>query len=402
MIAAVVALLALNVVVIVILAVALLKGQSPQIISKLSQIEKDQQRIITEVKDEIARNRNEINDNARKDRYEITGSLEMIREAVHKNLESLRIENTKKLDEMRLTVDEKLHDTLEKRLGEKFNIVSKHLESVQQGLGEMRSLAAGVGDLKKVLTNVKTRGVWGEVSLAMLLEQVLTPGQYESNVRTKSKSNDLVEFAIKLPGKSGKMDDFIWLPLDAKFPQEDYQRLIAAQEAGNKDEADLCFKALEVRIKGEAKDIRDKYIDPPRTTDFAIMFLPIEGLYAEVLRRPGLSEILQREYRVIVAGPTTLAALLNSLQMGFRTLAVEKRSSEVWQLLGVVKAEFSRFGDILEKTKDKLDQASKTIDLASSKTRTIQTKLNKVESLPEGSDAAVPLPAAESVLQDED
>jgi len=366
------------------------RNKAPLFDDKFSSLEKNQERTISAVKDEIARNRNELGDNARKDREELAKTLEL-----------LRSENSKKLEEMRLTVDEKLHDTLEKRLGEKFNIVSKHLESVQQGLGEMRSLASGVGDLKKVLTNVKTRGIWGEVSLNMLLEQILTPGQYEANVRTKDKSNDTVEFAIKLPGRSGDKDAFIWLPIDAKFPQEDYQRLIAAQDAGNKEEADICIKALETRIKGEAKDIRDKYLDPPQTTDFAIMFLPIEGLYAEVLRRPGLTDTLQREYRVVVAGPTTLAALLNSLQMGFRTLAVEKRSSEVWQILSIVKQEFFKFGDILDKTREKLDQAAKTIDLASSKTRTIQTKLNKVESLPDNSGIDISLPVVDQLSSDE-
>jgi DNA recombination protein RmuC len=377
------------------------RKKSPLLDDKFLNLEKNQQRVIDTVKDEIARNRNELSDNSRKDREELTRTLDTIRDAVSKSLELLRNENSQKLEQMRLTVDEKLHETLEKRLGEKFNIVSKHLESVQQGLGEMRSLASGVGDLKKVLTNVKTRGIWGEVSLNMLLEQILTPQQYEANVRTKQKSNDAVEFAIKLPGKTGEKNDFIWLPIDAKFPQEDYLRLIAAQDAGNKEEAESCVKALETRIKGEAKDIRDKYLDPPHTTDFAIMFLPIEGLYAEVLRRPTLAEILQRDFRVVIAGPTTLAALLNSLQMGFRTLAVEKRSSEVWQVLSVVKQEFAKFGDILEKTKEKLDQASKTIDLASSKTRTIQSKLNKAESLPDHSGIDIALPAADLSNNDE-
>jgi len=376
------------------------RKKSPLFEDKFSGLEKNLQQIIVAVKDEISRNRNELSDNSRKDREELAKTLDTIREAVSKNLESLRNENSKKLEEMRLTVDEKLHETLEKRLGEKFNIVSKHLESVQQGLGEMRSLASGVGDLKKVLTNVKTRGIWGEVSLNMLLEQILTPQQYEANVRTKQKSNDAVEFAIKLPGKTGEKSDFIWLPIDAKFPQEDYQRLIAAQDAGNKEEAESCVKALEARIKGEAKDIRDKYLDPPHTTDFAIMFLPIEGLYAEVLRRPSLAEILQRDFRVVIAGPTTLAALLNSLQMGFRTLAVEKRSSEVWQVLSIVKQEFAKFGDILDKTKEKLDQAAKTIDLASSKTRTIQSKLNKAESLPDNSGIDIALPVADGQNED--
>jgi DNA recombination protein RmuC len=247
----------------------------------------------------------------------------------------------------------------------------------------MRSLATGVGDLKKVLTNVKTRGTWGEIRLSHILEQILTPDQYEINVATKKNSNDRVEFAIKLPGQDTDRDKIIWLPIDAKFPQEDYQRLLDAQEAADKEQAEKSVKNLEARIKAEARHIKEKYLDPPNTTDFGIMFLPVEGLYAEVLRRPGLCDTLQREYRIVITGPTTLAALLNSLQMGFRTLAIEKRSSEVWELLGAVKTQFSKFGDVLAKTKKKLQEASNTIDKAEVRTRAIERKLSKVQEIPQ-------------------
>ena len=268
--------------------------------------------------------------------------LEAMRQTIETQLRAIQEDNTKKLEQMRATVDEKLQSTLEKRLGESFKQVSERLEQVYRGLGEMRSLAVGVGDLKKVLTNVKTRGTWGEIRLSHILEQILTPDQYDVNVATKKNSNDRVEFAIKLPGQDSDKQTVVWLPIDSKFPQEDYQRLLDAQEAADKEQSEKSIKSLEGRIKAEAKYIKEKYIDPPYTTDFGIMFLPVEGLYAEVLRQPGLCDILQREYRIVVTGPTTLAALLNSLQMGFRTLAIEKRSSEVWELLGVVKTEFGK------------------------------------------------------------
>ncbi len=306
--------------------------------------------------------------------------FEALRHAVERRLQDLQADNSRKLDEMRATVDEKLHDTLEKRLGESFRQVSDRLEQVYRGLGEMRSLAVGVGDLKKVLTNVKTRGTWGEIRLGAILEQILTPDQYDVNVATRKGSGERVEFAVRLPGQD--TSGTVWLPIDAKFPQEDYQRLVDAQEASDREQADKSLRSLEMRIKGEAKHIREKYIDPPHTTDFGIMFLPVEGLYAEVLRRPGLCDFLQREYRVVVTGPTTLAALLNSLQMGFRTLAVEKRSSEVWQLLGAVKAEFGKFGEVLAKTKKKLQEASNTIDSAQVRTRVITRKLRKIQDTP--------------------
>jgi DNA recombination protein RmuC len=313
--------------------------------------------------------------------------LERLREAVEERLKLLQADNNRQLEVMRATVDEKLHATLETRLGESFRLVSERLELVHKGLGEMQTLASGVGDLKRVLTNVKTRGIWGEIHLATLLEQILTSEQYASNVATKPGSGDRVEFAVRLPGR-GQKDSIVWLPIDAKFPQEDYQRLLDAQDQANPVLAEEAAKALETRVKTEAKAVREKYIDPPHTTDFAVLFLPVEGLYAEVLRRPGLSDTLLRDYRVVVTGPTTLAALLNSLQMGFKTLAVEKRSSEVWALLGAVKTEFGRFGEMLDKTQKKLQEASNSIETAAQKSRTIERKLRTVQELPAAEAAA--------------
>jgi DNA recombination protein RmuC len=311
------------------------------------------------------------------------GGFEKLRETVEARLKSLQEENVAKLEQMRATVDEKLHATLEQRLGESFKLVSERLELVHKGLGEMRGLAAGVGDLKRVLTNVKTRGTFGEIQLGALLEQVLAPEQYSANVATRPGSSERVEFAIRLPGREAA-GQAVWLPLDAKFPQEDYLRLVDAQEQGNPEGVIEAGKQLERQVKLMAATIRDKYLEPPHTTDFGIMFLPTEGLYAEVIRRPGLCETLQGDCRVIVAGPTTLAALLNSLQLGFRTLAIEKRSSEVWKLLGAVKTEFGKFGDILDKTKKKLDEASSSIDTASVRTRAIERKLRDVVAVPAG------------------
>lgn len=309
------------------------------------------------------------------------GKMEKVRETIEKRLESIQKDNGEKLEKMRETVDEKLHATLEKRLGESFKQVSDRLDQVHKGLGEMQTLATGVGDLKKVLQNVKTRGTWGEVQLGSLLDQFMTPEQYEKNVATKKGSNDRVEFAIKIPSRDEKVKN-LWLPIDAKFPLEDFQSLIDAEEKSDVVLVDKLSKALEVRIKSEAKDIKEKYLDPPYTTDFGILFLPIESLYAEVLRRPGLADTLQRDYKVIITGPTTIAAILNSLQMGFRTLAIEKRSSEVWEVLATVKKEFVTFGDILDKTHKKLEEAASTIEKASSKSRTIERKLGKVQELP--------------------
>ena len=313
---------------------------------------------------------------------------EALRSAVETRLKELQSGNEAKLDEMRRTVDEKLHATLEQRLGESFKLVSERLEQVHRGLGEMQSLATGVGDLKRVLTNVKTRGGWGEVQLETLLEQLLTPEQYGRGVKTRPGSEGLVDFAVKLPGRDGQGAP-VWLPLDAKFPREDYERLIDAAERGDVPAIETAGKALELAVKAQAKSIRDKYVEPPHTTDFALMFLPTEGLYAEVLRRPGLADLLQREYRVTIAGPTTLSALLNSLQMGFRTLAIEKRSSEVWKVLGAVKTEFGKFGEVLDKVSEKLDQAQKQIEQTGVRSRAIQRQLREVEALPE--ETAAPL-----------
>ncbi len=307
--------------------------------------------------------------------------LDRMRDTIEEKLKHLQEDNSKKLDQMRATVDERLSSTLEQRLGESFRLVSERLEMVHKGLGEMQTLASGVGDLKKVLTNVKSRGTWGEIQLGNILEQILTPEQYSKNVATIKDSSERVEFAVKLPGKDERNGEAVWLPIDSKFPQEDYQRLLDAQENGNPVKAEEAAKAMELKVKSFARDIRDKYISPPWTTDFGIMFLPTEGLYAEILRRPGLCDCLQREYRIVIAGPTTLIALLNSLQMGFRTLAIEKRSSEVWSLLGAVKTEFGKFGDILDKTRKKLQEASNTIEDAARKSRSIGRKLKNVQEL---------------------
>ena len=294
---------------------------------------------------------------------------------LQEGLVRLQNDNEKKLDQMRQTVDEKLNVTLDRRLADSFNIINQRLQSVYEGLGEMKNLASGVGDLKKVLTNVKTRGIWGEVQLGNLLEQMLTPEQYARQVQLDNSSNEKVDFAVKLPGKDG---DVVYLPIDAKFPIEDYQRLCDASDKGDQTEIEVCLKALEKRIKEEAKSIKEKYIRSPKTTDFAVMYLSIEGLYAEVLRRPGLAEFLQRDYKINVCGPTTLTSLLNSLQMGFRTLAIEKRSSEVWALLGAVKQEFGKFVDLLAKTQKKLNEVSNTIENATKKSRTIERKLKNI------------------------
>jgi DNA recombination protein RmuC len=311
--------------------------------------------------------------------------LDRMRQTLEEKMKLLQDDNNQKLEQMRLTVDEKLHATLEKRLGESFQLVSERLELVHKGIGEMQTLASGVGDLKKVLTNVKTRGIWGELQLGNLLEQVLSPEQYALNVCTVQGSSERVEFAIKLPGLNQGYGE-VWLPIDAKFPQEDYLRLIEASEKGLADQVEEAGRQLEKRIKLEAQHIRDKYLDPPHTTDFGIMFLPTESLYAEVVKRPGLMFSLQNEFRVIVTGPNTMIALLNSLAVGFRTLVIEKRSSEVWELLGVVKTEFGKFGDVLEKTKKKLDEASNTIDIASRRSRSIERRLREVQELPVSGD----------------
>ncbi|NKF20742.1 DNA recombination protein RmuC [Solimonas marina] len=310
-----------------------------------------------------------------------TQAAEKLRGHVEESLKTLRTENADKLEQMRRTVDEKLHETLERRLGESFKLVSERLEQVHKGLGEMQTLASGVGDLKRVLSNVKTRGGWGEVQLESILEQIFTPEQFAKQVATKPRSAEKVDCAIRLPGR-GDGDSTVWLPIDAKFPIEDYERLVDAQERADLDAIKTCSAQLERAVRLQAKSISDKYIAPPDTTDFAVLFLPTEGLYAELVRRPGIVEGLQREHRIVLAGPTTLTALLNSLQMGFRTLAIEQRSSEVWRVLGAVKTEFGKFGDVLDKVSQKLKQAQDQIDQTGVRSRVITRRLRDVEALP--------------------
>lgn len=306
--------------------------------------------------------------------------LENVRKTVEEKLTQIQKENSEKLEQMRVTVDEKLHKTLEQRLGESFKLVNDRLESVYKGLGEMQTLAQGVGDLKKVFTNVKSRGYWGEIQLSNILDQFLTKDQYVVNKNTIPNSKEFVEFAIKLPGKND--NEYVFLPVDSKFPIEDFQKLIEAEDQGNIDLINENRKKLLSAVSKFAKDIHDKYIEPPYTTDFGIMFLPTESLYCEVLKNSTICEEISQKYRVVISGPTTFIALLNSLQMGFRTLAIEKHSSEVWKLLGTVKSEFAKFGDLLDKTNKKLQEISNTMVLASRKTRTIETKLKNVDALP--------------------
>ena len=308
--------------------------------------------------------------------------IEKLRSTIDAQLKHLQESNEKKLDQMRETVDEKLQSTLEKRLGESFKLVSERLEAVQHGLGEMQNLATGVGDLKRVLTNVKARGTWGEYQLGALLEQILTPDQYDKNVRTRANSQESVEYAIRLPGRDDDPGSCVWMPIDSKFPQEDYLRLVEAADAADMDAVQKATAALLRSVHSSAKEIRDKYLNPPETTDFAIMFLPTEGLYAEVLRQPGQVEKIQQDYRIVVAGPTTLSAILSSLRIGFRTLAIEKRSSEVWKVLAAVKTEFGKFGDVLSKVKRQLNTASNTIEQTGMRTRAMERKLRTVEELP--------------------
>lgn len=314
--------------------------------------------------------------------------LEQLRQSVQQGLSSIRQDNDRQLTEMRRTVDEKLTQSLDKRLNDSFAQVSQRLEQVYKGLGEMQTLASGVGDLKKVLTGVKTRGNWGEMQLSALMQQLMAPGQYDENVAVVPHSAERVEFAVRLPGRNGEIT---YLAIDSKFPQEDYLRLTDASQQMDKEAVDAARKALTQRIKTEAKRISSKYIAPPYTTDFAVMFLPVEGLYAEVVQTAGLTEVLQAEYRVVVAGPSTFSALLNALQMGFRTLAIEQRSGEVWKLLGAVKNDFGKFSETLEKTRQRLQQASESIDTAYTRTRSIQRRLGAVETLgldePDGEDA---------------
>jgi DNA recombination protein RmuC len=358
------------------------------------------ERLTARLEEKMAVMNEAINKNARDNREDLSKSLKDFQVAFAQNVKDFNdlqrqkfdamatrqdelVKSTEeKLEKMRETVDEKLHKTLEDRLGQSFKLVSERLEAVQKGLGEMQTLANGVGDLKRVLTNVKTRGILGEIQLGNILEQIMAPEQYEANVKTKVGSGDHVEYAIKLPGKddSGKT---VYLPIDAKFPQEDYLRLQAAFELGDKTAIDFETRKMVQAIKKSARDIRDKYIDPPNTTDFGILFLPVEGLYAEVVRQPELLAVLQNEFKVIVTGPTTLAAMLNSLQMGFRTLAIQKRSSEVWQVLGAVKTEFGKFGEVLEKARKKINEADRELDsLVGTRTRIMMSKLKNVTELP--------------------
>src|SRR6266566_2473510 len=340
------------------------------------------------LRDEFSRNREEGASAAKSQREELGKSLEGVRAIVDVRLKELQQDNAKQIDKMRATVDEKLQGTLEKRLGESFKLVSERLEQVHKGLGAMQQLASDVGGLQKVLSNVKMRGGWGEVQLGNLLEQVLTADQFARNVKTRDEGGEHVDFAIKLPGDENGAP--VWLPIDAKFPTEDYQRLLAAQDKGDVVAIDDAMRSLETQLKKSAKDICQKYINPPRTTDFALMFLPTEGLYAEAIRRVGLVEQVQRDCRVIFAGPTTLAALLNSLQMGFRTLAIQERSSEVWNLLAAVKTEFGKFGGVLDGVKKKLQEASNKIDEVDIRSRAITKKLRAVEELPSNPQPLLP------------
>jgi len=361
---------------------------SATVLSKIELLERAQERGERMLREEMTRGREENANAAKSQREELTASLESVRGIVDLRLQELQKDNAQQIERMRATVDEQLQGTLEKRLGESFKLVSERLEKVHQGLGAMQQLASDVGGLQRVLTNVKARGGWGEVQLGALLEQLLTSEQFDRNVQTRDESGERVDYAIKLPGEGNGAA--VWLPIDAKFPMEDYQRLITAQESGNSVLTDAAMKDLETQLRKSAKDICVKYINPPKTTDFALMFLPTEGLYAEAIRRVGLVEQVQRDCRVVFAGPTTLAALLNSLQMGFRTLAIQKRSSEVWNLLAGVKTEFAKFGDALSKVKDKLDQAASDMDKVAVRSRAITKKLRDVEELPSNPQPLLP------------
>jgi DNA recombination protein RmuC len=422
---AVIAVLVLLAASIVLLAILLGRGRtdpSAPLLPRLDELTRGQDRIGREMRDELAQNRKESADLSQALRKEtadavrdanesvrnqvadlvglsqkqmegFTGQLgrltesheqksDGLRASVESKLAQIQADNAAKLEEMRRTVEEKLEGTLERRLGESFSLVSDRLEKVQKGLGEMQALASGVGDLKKVLSNVKARGTWGEMQLGNLLADILAPDQYGLNVATRPGGKERVEFAVKLPGRDDRDGQIVWLPIDAKFPKEDFERLLDAVERADPAAVEEAGKQLELRLKAEAKDIRDKYLEPPHTTDFGILYLSTESLYAEALRRPGLAAALQRDFRVNLAGPTTLAALLNSLQMGFRTLAIEKRSSEVWTILGAVKTDFKKFGDMIKKVQKKIQEAGNVIDDARRKTGTIERKLREVQELP--------------------
>jgi DNA recombination protein RmuC len=366
------------------LSLEILNSAKENRIEMTNSLKSFEEKSVTNAKDLNEFQRNKFNDLLQKQeqiKTDTENKLENIRETVEKKLHILQEDNNKKLEEMRVTVDEKLQRTLEKRLNDSFTLISERLELVHKGLGEMQTLAISVGDIKKVMTNVKSRGIMGEYQLANILEDLLTNEQYEKNVKTKVGSGVNVEFAIKLPNNNS-LEKTLWLPIDSKFPKEDYEALVDAYEDGDPLKLENLRKAFKNSIIKNAKDIKEKYIDPPNTTEYGIMFLPFESLYAEVLRTPGLFELLQKDFKITITGPTTLSALLNSLQMGFRTLAIEKRSSEVWDILGVVKTEFGKFGTILEKTKKKLQEATNTIDQAGVRTRAIERQLINVQELP--------------------
>ena len=433
--------LVLDCVIIILLLIVLRRSQThAELYSRFHDLGVSQERLERSLREEMARNREEMTTNFRLEREELSRSftdlnsshlrqmgemsvlqnrqlelfgnqlsqlamnneqrLENMRQTIEERLTVLQNDNNVKLEQMRSTVDERLHSTLEVRLGESFKLVSDRLEMVNKGLGEMQALATGVGDLKKVLTNVKSRGIWGEIQLGNILEQVLTSEQYATNVNTKKGSTARVEYAVRLPGQ-GNEGEVVWLPIDAKFPLEDYLRLVDANENGDPAAAEEAAKQLEYKIRAEAREIHEKYLDPPNTTDFAIMFLPTESLYAEVARRAGLTEEIQHNWRVSITGPNTMAAFLNSLSMGFRTLAIQQRSSEVWTLLRAVKTEFGKFGQALDKTQRKLQEASSTIEKAAGNSRRIERKLKGVEQLP-STQAADILEGIPEVLEEAD
>jgi DNA recombination protein RmuC len=371
------------------------RSDETELLQRLELVDRAQERTERMLREEMSRGREESATAAKSQREELTASLEGVRGTVDKRLQELQKENAQQIERMRATVDEKLHGTLEKRLGESFKLVSERLEQVHQGLGAMRQLATDVGGLQRVLTNVKTRGGWSEWQLGALLAEMLTPGQFAKNMKTRDETDERVEFAIKLPGDENGAP--VWLPVDAKFPMEHYERLAVAQEKGDAEAVETAVRTLETQLKKCAKDICDKYINPPKTTDFALLFLPSEGLYAEAIRRVGLVQNVQRDCRVTFVGPTTLAALLNSLQMGFRTLAIQKRSSEVWNLLASVKTEFGKFGESLSAVKDKLDQAARKMEDVDVRSRAITRKLRDVEELPSN-----PQPVLPELLQSDD
>lgn len=378
--------------------------QSLQIVhEKLERVERE---LRTEITESSRGGRQELSQNLtlfqQSQVQQLTLMQKSISDTLNQQLQQLQKSNAEKLDEMRRTVDEKLQTTLEKRLSESFKQVAERLEQVHNGLGQMQKLADGVGSLQRVLTNVKTRGMFGEVQLEALLEQVLTIEQYGKQVETKPRSNQRVDFAIRFPGRGGADGKPVWLPIDAKFPREDYERLLDAHDRADVVGAEVAAKALESRIRSEAKSIAESYLAPPHTTDFAILFLPIEGLYAEGLRRPGLMDSLQRDYRVTLAGPTTLLAMLNSLHMGFRTLALEQQASEVWKVLGAVKTEFERYGDWVEKVREQVQKAADTLDRADTRSRQMRRALKNVEALPEGEAQALLPKLDDEALDDTD